>query len=85
MGFTKIAIVGADHEFSVKGPANSYISGIEEDNSHFDKSYFADVEWQLPDLVESEVGYLRAKIVLKVIIEKYLIVLRVEIRDFQET
>lgn len=61
MGFTKIAIVGADHEFFVKGPANSYISGIEEDNSHFDKSYFANVEWQLPDLVESEVGYLRAK------------------------
>jgi len=61
MGFSKIAIVGADHEFAVKGSPNSYVSGIKEDNSHFDKSYFADVEWQLPDLIESEVGYLRAR------------------------
>jgi hypothetical protein len=61
MGFQKVALVGADHNFAVSGEPNTYISGIKEDLSHFDPSYFSDVEWQLPDLAESEVGYLRAK------------------------
>jgi hypothetical protein len=61
MGFSKVAIVGADHNFAVKGEPNSRISGVKEDHSHFDPTYFANVEWQLPDLTESEVGYLRAK------------------------
>ncbi len=61
MGFTSLAIVGADHNFAVSGEPNTYVRGIKKDYSHFDTSYFADVEWQLPDLAESEVGYLRAK------------------------
>lgn len=62
MGFRKLAIIGADHNFAVPGPANkTVVSGI-VDESHFDPRYFAGgVKWQLPDLLESEVSYIRAK------------------------
>jgi len=61
MGFKNVGIVGIDHNFSVTGEPNSYITGVKKDLSHFDENYFKDVKWQLPDLCESEVGYIRAK------------------------
>jgi hypothetical protein len=61
LGFKQVALVGLDHNFAVKGPSNALISGVSEDFSHFDPTYFADVAWELPDLVESEIGYMRAK------------------------
>jgi hypothetical protein len=62
MGFREVALVGCDHNFAVKGPANSTVVAGERDDSHFDPNYFADgVKWQLPDLFESEVAYTRAK------------------------
>jgi len=60
MGFKNIALVGADHTFATKGPANKLIDGDEIDHSHFDPRYFSNVKWQLPDLFESEVAYIRA-------------------------
>lgn len=61
MGFRQVALVGADHSFAVKGPANSVAVAGARDESHFDPNYFAGgVKWHLPDLVQSEISYLLA-------------------------
>ncbi len=62
MGFKHVALLGADHNFAVNGAANKTVNGDNRDESHFDPRYFANVEWQLPDLFESEVAYTRANI-----------------------
>lgn len=62
MGFRQVALIGADHNFATKGPANKTVISGEKDESHFDDKYFSGgVPWQLPDLIESEISYLRAK------------------------
>jgi hypothetical protein len=62
MGFTDVALVGADHNFATKGPANQTVVSGEKDESHFDPNYFAGgVKWQLPDLLQSEVAYTMAR------------------------
>jgi hypothetical protein len=62
MGFTRVALVGADHNFAVKGPSNMTVVSGEKDESHFDPNYFAGgVKWQLPDLFNSEVYYTMAR------------------------
>ena len=62
MGFSQVALVGCDHSFAVKGPANKTVRSGDVDQSHFDPSYFSGgVKWDLPDLFESEVAYGRAK------------------------
>jgi hypothetical protein len=62
MGFREIALVGADHDFAVGGAPNKTVVSGERDESHFDPRYFAGgVKWQLPDLLESDVSYMRAK------------------------
>lgn len=62
MGFKDVALVGCDHNFSAPGPANKVVVSGETDMSHFDPKYFAGgVQWQLPDLFESEVAYRRAR------------------------
>ena len=60
MGFSRVGLVGADHTFATKGPANKTVDGGSVDQSHFDPRYFSNVKWQLPDLLESEVAYRRA-------------------------
>lgn len=60
-GFNEVALVGADHTFATQGPANKTVDGESVDKSHFDSRYFANVQWQLPDLFESEVAYTRAR------------------------
>ena len=58
MGFKKVALVGCDHSFATKGPANKTVIAGERDLSHFDHNYFAGgVKWQLPDLSQSELHY----------------------------
>lgn len=62
MGFASVALIGCDHNFAVKGPANMTVVSGEKDESHFDPKYFAGgVKWQLPDLVMSEMFYHVAK------------------------
>lgn len=62
MGFHEVTLVGADHNFETKGPANKLIASGNTDPNHFDPNYFAGgVKWQLPDLFESEVAYGRAR------------------------
>lgn len=62
MGFHEVALVGCDHTFATKGPANATVVSGERDESHFDPNYFAGgMKWQLPDLFESEVAYTHAR------------------------
>ncbi len=62
MGFRQVALVGADHSFATKGPANQTVVSGAKDDSHFDPNYFAGgVQWQLPDLFQSEVAYTMAR------------------------
>jgi len=62
MGFRDVALVGADHTFATKGPANQTVVSGARDDSHFDPNYFAGgVQWQLPDLFQSEVAYTMAR------------------------
>ena len=58
MGFTTVAIVGCDHSFATKGPANKTVVAGQYDGDHFDTRYFsAGMKWQLPDLRCSELHY----------------------------
>lgn len=62
MGFRQVALVGADHTFATKGPANKTVVSGEKDDNHFDPNYFAGgMQWQLPDLFQSEVAYTMAR------------------------
>lgn len=61
MGFRRVALVGCDHNFAVKGKANQVVTSGEKDESHFDPRYFSGgVQWQLPDLRQSEIAYMLA-------------------------
>lgn len=61
LGFEAVALVGCDHNFATRGPANKTVTAQGPDRNHFDPNYFADgVQWQLPDLVESEISYTKA-------------------------
>jgi len=58
MGFQRVALVGCDHTFAVKGRANTTVIAHGPDQSHFDPRYFsAGQTWQLPDLAASEYFY----------------------------
>lgn len=58
MGFQRVALVGCDHTFAVKGPPNATVIAHGPDGSHFDPRYFSDGQaWQLPDLTASEYFY----------------------------
>jgi hypothetical protein len=62
MGFSKVALIGCDHNFHVNGRANEIQTAEGDDASHFHKDYFADgQQWQLPDLRQSESCYELAK------------------------
>jgi len=62
MGFKKVALIGCDHNFATKGAANMTVEAGKTDPNHFAPNYFSGgVKWQLPDLFESEVGYMLAK------------------------
>jgi hypothetical protein len=62
MGFKQVALVGCDHSFISKGPANKIVTAGGTDPNHFHPKYFADgLEWQLPDLAGSEIHYETAK------------------------
>jgi hypothetical protein len=62
MGFSKVALVGADHSFKETGPGSQVEIAHGEDKNHFDPNYFSGgMKWQLPDLVGSERSYLLAR------------------------
>lgn len=62
LGCDPVILVGVDHSFASKGPANKLVVGASDDENHFDKNYFGKgIKWNLPDLEESERAYLNAK------------------------
>ncbi len=62
LGFSRVALIGCDHTFSTKGPANKTVVAEGRDANHFDPNYFSGgMRWQLPDLVESEASYALAR------------------------
>ena len=61
MGFRDVALIGCDHNFATKGPANQIMVSGRTDDSHFDPRYFSGGQkWQLPDLCASEYYYAMA-------------------------
>ncbi|MDC1206870.1 DUF115 domain-containing protein [Akkermansiaceae bacterium] len=60
LGCSEIALIGCDHNFATKGEPNKAVTAEKEDPNHFDPNYFSGgVTWQLPDLLGSEVSYMR--------------------------
>jgi len=62
MGFQEVILVGVDHSYSTKGPANATVVSQIEDPNHFDPDYFGrGFRWQLPDLEASERSFRLAR------------------------
>jgi len=62
IGFSKVILVGVDHDFTSKGDANRTVVSDGDDPNHFSPQYFGKgFRWQLPDLVTSELGYRMAR------------------------
>jgi hypothetical protein len=58
MGIREAILIGVDHNFITKGPANSVVVSNGADPNHFSGSYFGrGFKWQLPDLDGSERAY----------------------------
>ena len=62
MGFDEAILIGVDHNFTTKGPANQAIVSQGDDPNHFAPNYFGKgFKWQLPDLDGSERAYTLAR------------------------
>lgn len=62
MGFEEVILIGVDHSFATRGPANAIVISEGEDLNHFAGNYFGSgFRWQLPDLEASERAYRLAK------------------------
>ena len=58
MGFDEVILIGVDHNFATKGPANQAVVSQGDDLNHFSPNYFGKgFKWQLPDLEGSERAY----------------------------
>jgi hypothetical protein len=58
LGFDEVILVGVDHHFSTRGPANVTVVSEGDDPDHFNPGYFGrGYRWQLPDLQASERAY----------------------------
>ncbi len=62
MGIQQVILIGVDHNFTSKGPANTTVVSEGDDPNHFSPAYFGKgFRWQLPDLETSEIGYHMAR------------------------
>jgi len=62
LGFSKVILIGVDHNFAHKGTPNTMVTSTGDDPNHFSDAYFAKgFRWQLPDLETSERGYRNAR------------------------
>ena len=61
MGFSKVFLIGVDHNFTTPGNPNEkqFLQG--DDPNHFSPNYFGNKEWHLPDLEASELSYNMAR------------------------
>lgn len=62
MGFSKVILIGVDHNFASQGSPNTTVVSSGADPNHFSGAYFGKgFRWQLPDLETSERGYANAR------------------------
>ena len=62
LGFSKMVLIGVDHNFATQGKPHSTVTSTGGDPNHFDLNYFGTgFRWQLPDLETSELAYRLAK------------------------
>lgn len=62
LGFEEVILIGVDHNYATKGPANVTVTSAGEDPNHFAPGYFGKgFRWQLPDLEASERAYRLAR------------------------
>jgi len=62
MGFQRVILIGVDHNFRDKGPANAQVVAQTDDLNHFAPDYFGKgTRWNLPDLELSERAYTLAR------------------------
>jgi hypothetical protein len=61
LGFSRVFLIGVDHNFVQKGNPHKVEILKGDDNNHFDPNYFKGMKWQLPDLEGSENAYRLAK------------------------
>lgn len=62
MGFSKVILIGVDHNFATKGEPHKLVTSQGDDPNHFAPDYFGKgVKWQLPDLDTSELAYTLAR------------------------
>ena len=62
MGFSKVILIGVDHNFASQGIPNTTVVSGGADPNHFSDAYFGKgFRWQLPDLETSERGYAHAR------------------------
>jgi hypothetical protein len=58
LGFSEVTLVGCDHNFVTEGSPNMTVKSGDTDPNHFSSDYFSKgAEWQLPDLLGSEMHY----------------------------
>jgi hypothetical protein len=61
MGYRTVLLVGVDHRYIQTGKPNEQQKMNGDDPNHFDPSYFRGQDWNLADLVKSEMYYGVAK------------------------
>ena len=62
LGFSKVILIGVDHNYVTQGKPNATVVSQGEDPNHFNPGYFGKgFRWQLPDLDTSEEGYRLAR------------------------
>jgi hypothetical protein len=57
MGFKRVFIIGADHNFKQTGKPNEEQIHIKDDENHFHPDYFKGQKWHLADLDGNEISY----------------------------
>ena len=65
MGFSKVFLIGVDHNFKATGSPDELQTLQGEDANHFDPQYFGNQQWQLPNLEASELSYQLARFFFK--------------------
>jgi hypothetical protein len=62
LGFTKVILIGVDHNFVTQGKPGTTVVSPGDDPNHFNPNYFGKgFRWQLPDLETSEQAYRLAR------------------------
>ena len=62
LGFSKVILVGVDHNYVTQGKPNETVVSQGDDPNHFHPGYFGKgFRWQLPDLVQWEEAYRLAR------------------------